>query len=123
MTTLCHSVFSLRSPLLRSFQVSDVAMLNFTTLPPLANERASGSRPRLPTRTTLLTEPALALSLDIVAHPRGGARVQSRRFRRPPAAAARGTRAEAGGGAPSAAGRAGAPGTGCATGGGRAARR
>src|SRR5438105_15677823 len=61
MTTLCHSVFSLRSPVALSFQFSEVAMRMLTTSPPLLSERASGSAPRLPTRITLFT-PAIEFS-------------------------------------------------------------
>ena len=45
---LCHSVASLRSPVVLSFQNSDVA-----TLPPLGNCFVSGSRPRMPMTVTL----------------------------------------------------------------------
>src|SRR4029078_3433966 len=63
MTTLCHSVRSCRSP--SRVQVSDVARLNFTTLPPLEKLRDSGSRPRLPIRITLLTLPAITTLLSL----------------------------------------------------------
>src|ERR1043165_1370468 len=59
MATLCHSVRSLRSPLLRSFQLSEVAMRRLQTLPPLWKDLLSGSAPKLPTMMTLLTEPAI----------------------------------------------------------------
>ena len=39
---MCHSVFSLRSPELRSFQFSDVATLKLTTSPPFAKLRDFG---------------------------------------------------------------------------------
>src|SRR3990170_6096498 len=59
ITTECHSVFSLRSPVPLSFQVSDVAIRRFTTGSPLPSRRTSGSRPKLPTRITLFTDPAI----------------------------------------------------------------
>ena len=62
ITTECHSVFSLRSPVPLSFQVSDVAMRRFTTGSPFDSRRTSGSRPRLPTNITLFTLPAIAAS-------------------------------------------------------------
>src|SRR5690606_31759199 len=52
------------SPVLRSRQRSDVATLRLTTLPPLGRFRTSGSLPRLPTRMTLFTLPAMALSFQ-----------------------------------------------------------
>jgi len=55
----CHSVFSLRSPVFLSFQVSDVASEKLQTCPPLANWRTSGSCPTFPTRITLFTDPAM----------------------------------------------------------------
>src|ERR1700689_3684769 len=58
MTTRCHSVRSLRSPDILSFQLSEVATDRLQTLPPLCMERTSGSLPRLPMRMTLLTLPA-----------------------------------------------------------------
>ena len=63
IATECHSVRSLRSPVALSRQVSDVAIRRFTTLPPFWKDRTSGSRPRLPTRMTLFTDPAMSLSL------------------------------------------------------------
>src|ERR1700704_5851407 len=62
ITTRCHSVFSLRSPVALSRQLSDVATLRFTTGLPFCMRRTSGSLPRLPTRMTLLTEPAITNS-------------------------------------------------------------
>src|SRR5271166_5600656 len=50
----CHSVRCLRSPLLRSFQLSLVAMLSVTTRPPFCMMRTSGSLPRLPISCTRL---------------------------------------------------------------------
>src|SRR6185295_13824930 len=55
-STLCHSVRSCRWPAL-SFHTSVVAMLNFATGAPPGVKRSSASRPRLPTRITLFTEP------------------------------------------------------------------
>src|SRR5687768_6531841 len=63
ITTECHSVFSLRSPDALSFHVSDVAIRRFTTGSPELSRRTSGSRPRLPTRITLFTLPAIGLSI------------------------------------------------------------
>jgi len=48
ITTRCHSVRCLRSPLLRSFQLALVVMLSVTTRPPFCMIRTSGSLPRLP---------------------------------------------------------------------------
>src|SRR5436853_3108755 len=62
ITTRCHSVFSLRSPVALSRQLSEVATLMFTTGRPSCMRRTSGSLPRLPTRMTLLTEPAIETS-------------------------------------------------------------
>ena len=62
ITTRCHSVFSLRSPVFLSRQFSDVATDRLTTLLPLGSVRTSGSAPRLPTRMTLFTLPAMAQS-------------------------------------------------------------
>src|SRR5690349_14784352 len=62
MTTRCHSVFSFRSPDDLSRQVSDVATLSWTIGRPSWVRRTSGSLPRLPTRITLLTLPAIVLS-------------------------------------------------------------
>src|SRR5581483_9598779 len=59
MTTECHSVRSWRSPVVLSRQLSDVATRRLTTVEPLLSRRTSGSRPRLPTRMTLLTLPAM----------------------------------------------------------------
>src|SRR4030095_7469264 len=60
ITTRCHSVFSLRSPVPLSRQVSDVAMLRLAIGRPSCVRRISGSLPRLPTRITLFTLPAIA---------------------------------------------------------------
>src|ERR671916_472464 len=63
ITTECHSVFSLRSPVPLSFQLSEVAIRRFTTGSPEFRRRTSGSRPRLPTKITLFTLPAIAALL------------------------------------------------------------
>src|SRR5438445_6671669 len=60
ITTRCHSVFSLRSPVPLSRQVSDVAMLRLAIGRPSCVRRISGSLPWLPTRITLFTLPAIA---------------------------------------------------------------
>src|SRR3954464_6996455 len=60
ITTRCHSVFSLRSPVPLSRQLSDVAMLRLAIGRPSCVRRISGSLPRLPTRITLFTLPAIA---------------------------------------------------------------
>src|SRR5205085_12544133 len=60
ITTRCHSVRSLRSPVLLSRQLSEVARERFATFVPSCVLRISGSRPRLPTRMTLFTLPAIA---------------------------------------------------------------
>ena len=64
-TTRCHSVRSLRLPDALSFQVSSlVASVKLTILLPARVLWTSGSFPRLPTRITLLTEPAMSPSLS-----------------------------------------------------------
>src|SRR5882724_2519286 len=60
MTTRCHSVFSLRSPVALSRQVSEVATLRLAIGRPSWVRRISGSLPRLPIRITLFTLPAIA---------------------------------------------------------------
>src|SRR6201991_2922566 len=60
ITTRCHSVFSLRSPVALSRQVSDVATLRLAIGRPSWVRRISGSLPRFPTRITLFTLPAIA---------------------------------------------------------------
>src|SRR5450631_2142498 len=60
ITTRCHSVFSLRSPVALSRQLSDVATLRLAIGRPSCVRRISGSLPRLPTRITLFTLPAIA---------------------------------------------------------------
>src|SRR6266705_2324980 len=60
ITTRCHSVFSLRSPLFLSRQVSEVATLRLAIGRPSCFRRISGSLPRFPTRITLFTLPAIA---------------------------------------------------------------
>src|SRR3546814_16070177 len=59
MTTRCHSVRSRRALELRSRQVSEVASDRLAILVPSWVLRISGSRPRLPTRMTLFTLPAM----------------------------------------------------------------
>src|SRR6266850_7116493 len=65
-TTRCHSVRSCFWPAL-SVQASLVATVKFATACPLGVYRTSGSRPRLPTRMTLLTLPAMLASLQVEA--------------------------------------------------------
>src|SRR5438552_3909897 len=60
MTTRCHSVFSLRSPVVLSRQLSEVATLRLAIGRPSWVRRISGSLPRFPTRITLFTLPAIA---------------------------------------------------------------
>src|ERR1700694_4535348 len=81
MTTRCHSVFSRRSPVALSFQESDGATRRFAIGLPSWVRRISGSAPRLPTRITLLTLPAMTVLhsfgplLDLLRcsiHPRPG---------------------------------------------------
>src|SRR4029078_1113153 len=67
MTTECHSVFSRRSPVDLSRHVSDVAMRRLAIGRLSWVRRISGSLPRLPTRITLLTEPAMASLLVFAA--------------------------------------------------------
>src|SRR5262249_11449717 len=69
MTTRCHSVFSLRSPVARSRQVSEVATLRLAIGRPSWVRRISGSLPRLPTRMTLFTLPAIAALHSITGRP------------------------------------------------------
>src|SRR3990167_5339390 len=63
ITTRCHSVRSFFSPLARSRQDSEVARLRLATRSPELRVRISGSLPRLPTRMTLLTLPAMEMLL------------------------------------------------------------
>src|SRR3974390_315945 len=65
ITTRCHSVFSLRSPVALSRQLSEVATLRFAIGRPSCVRRISGSFPRLPTRITLFTEPAMTASSHV----------------------------------------------------------
>src|SRR5580692_10631129 len=60
ITTRCHSVFSLRSPVALSRQDSEVATLRLAIGRPSCVRRISGSLPRFPTRITLFTLPAIA---------------------------------------------------------------
>src|SRR6185295_6116572 len=62
-TTRCHSVFSLRSPEALSRQLSEVATDRFAIEEPEGICLISGSRPRLPTRITLFTDPAMFVSV------------------------------------------------------------
>src|SRR5262245_22923077 len=62
ITTRCHSVFSRRSPVALSRQVSLVATRRLAIGRPSCVRRISGSAPRLPMRITLLTEPAMSHS-------------------------------------------------------------
>src|SRR3569833_1666481 len=59
ITTRCHSVFSLRSPVFLSRQVSEVATVRLAIGRPSCVRRISGSLPRLPIRITLFTLPAI----------------------------------------------------------------
>ena len=65
-TTVCHSVWSLQLPS-RSRRRSVVAMRRLPTDVPDWVERISGSRPRLPTRMTLLT--VIVSSLMVTPRP------------------------------------------------------
>src|SRR5271154_3661021 len=67
-TILCHSVRFWRSPL-RSLKVSSVATEKLATAWPPEVKRVSGSRPRRPTRMTLLTD-IFVLSLKTKAYHR-----------------------------------------------------
>src|SRR5215475_16189393 len=60
ITTRCHSVFSLRSPVVLSRHDSEVATLRLAIGRPSWVRRISGSLPRFPTRITLFTLPAIA---------------------------------------------------------------
>ncbi len=62
ITTRCHSVCSLRSPLALSFQLSEVATVKLTIFIPDCALRISGSFPRFPTNVTLFTLPAISRS-------------------------------------------------------------
>ena len=59
ITTRCHSVFSRRSPVALSRQLSLVATRRLAMARPSWVWRISGSAPRLPIRMTLLTDPAM----------------------------------------------------------------
>src|SRR5262245_8247116 len=84
ITTRCHSVFSLRSPVALSRQVSEVATLRLAIGRPSWVRRISGSLPRFPTRITLFTLPAIA-ALHAPNHwpNRAGASKGTRRSRPP----------------------------------------
>src|SRR5258708_34175322 len=60
MTTRCHSVFSLRSPVALSRQLSEVATLRLAIGRPSWVRRFSGSLPGFPTLIPLFTLPAIA---------------------------------------------------------------
>src|SRR5438270_2727100 len=77
MTTRCHSVFSLRSPVALSRQLSDVATLKLAIGRPSWVRRISGSLPRFPTRITLFTLPAIT-----ALHSRKYCRARRQRFKR-----------------------------------------
>ncbi|HEX2761892.1 MAG TPA: hypothetical protein VHM27_15310 [Rhizomicrobium sp.] len=55
----------MRSPLALSRQLSEVAMDRLTTGSPDVMRRTSGSLPRLPTKITLLTLPAMLFSITV----------------------------------------------------------
>src|SRR3954465_13659154 len=70
ITTRCHSVFSLRSPVALSRQLSEVATLRLAIGRPSWVRRISGSLPRFPTKITLFTLPAItALHARITGQP------------------------------------------------------
>src|ERR1700750_2763627 len=75
ITTRCHSVFSLRSPVALSRQLSEVATLRLAIGRPSWVRRISGSLPRFPTKITLFTLPAIAAlhSLTSLTLARGSA--------------------------------------------------
>src|SRR5260370_8094546 len=60
ITTRCHSVFSLRSPVVLSRQLSEVATLRLPFWRPSWVRRISGSLLRFPTRITFLPIPPIA---------------------------------------------------------------
>src|SRR5262245_42848609 len=66
-TTRCHSVFSFRSPEALSRQLSEVATDRLAIEEPEGICLISGSRPRLPTRITLFTDPAIVVSISTPA--------------------------------------------------------
>src|ERR1700709_2583779 len=70
ITTRCHSVFSLRSPVALSRQVSEVATLRLAIGRPSWVRRISGSLPRLPPRITLFPLPAIATLHHRISLPR-----------------------------------------------------
>src|SRR5437764_8402736 len=77
ITTRCHSVFSLRSPVVLSRQLSEVATLRLAIGRPSWVRRISGSLPRFPTRITLFTLPAIT-----ALHSRKYCRARRQRFKR-----------------------------------------
>src|SRR5262245_38969946 len=85
ITTRCHSVFSLRSPVALSRQVSEVATLRLAIGRPSWVRRISGSLPRFPTRITLFTLPAIAvLHAPITGRNRADAIIAAFARARPP---------------------------------------
>src|SRR4051812_16006156 len=81
-TMRCHSVRSCRCPFL-SFQLSLVATRSSQTPCPLGVYRMSGSAPRLPTRMTLLTPPAMTFPLRSETTPPRLVFSERQPFRRP----------------------------------------
>src|SRR5688572_9206401 len=84
MTTLCHSVFSRRSPDCLSRQLSDVARGKLTTGSPELSRRVSGSLPSLPPRMTLFPLPAMTASTPAVDRIEPARPLFSPRFSTPP---------------------------------------
>src|SRR5689334_15684445 len=85
ITTRCHSVFSLRSPVALSRQLSEVATLRLAIGRPSWVRRISGSLPRFPTRITLFTLPAIAaLHNPITGRNRADAMIAAFARARPP---------------------------------------
>src|SRR3954451_10736049 len=78
MTTRCHSVFSLRSPVALSRQLSEVATFKLAIGRPSWVRRISGSLPRFPTRITLFTLPAIATLRHRISLHRPGPRAPAR---------------------------------------------
>src|SRR3954451_12190329 len=90
ITTLCHSVRSRGSPDWRSFQRSEVAIRRLTIFWSLWLWRTSGSSPRLPTRITLFTLPAIACAAPPRAASPDPACASRRWAREPPVPVRRG---------------------------------
>src|SRR6201991_3848365 len=70
-TMLCHSVTSLRSPVVLSLYVSDVAMVKLATEAPFSRFLISGSLPKRPTRITLFTPDICLLFIFSFSHTSG----------------------------------------------------